>query len=502
MSQIRVRYSTIINIIAGMVTAVTGLAHIMIMTRTLSVEEFGTWSLVMGMIAYLLMFESITNFWIVRQTARGEGVGGTGVASSLLFAVAAIPVYLAYAYHVSDHSNAVFEGMVAGVVLVPVFFASFTLDAINRGYKPHAMGVGGIVFGASKVVLVAVLVLGLHYGIVGAILAVLLAYGIKIIVQIWFARSVLKDRFNPSVLKRWLHMSPIRLYFSLSRYARDADVLIFPILVGSVTGMAYHGAALAIAGIVMLASGSIGPVYSKILSQNSYARGNDHLSFMLYFLMPLTVLAILFAEPGLSLFGGVYQSAHMIAVLFAIRSFMIVLRMYFEKILTGMAEEDLGEVSLARLFGGVMFRNISILMAQSFVYLGLLVAVVYTYGGSVDELDLVTWWAALAVLCEIPAMVIFGRHVYKKTGFAARPGAVARYAASAALMAVLYAGTSGYLLAHTGNVYDLVTGLLIQAALCAGLYLGVTYALDAKTRNLFRGIVAEISGMARGSGGG
>ena len=502
MSQIRVQYSTIINIIAGTVAAVTGMVHIMIMTRTLAVEEFGTWSLVMGMIAYLLMSQNITNFWMVRQTARGERVGGTGIVSSALFAAAVIPAYLAYAYHVSDHSNAVFEGMVVGAVLVPAIFASFALDATNRGYKPHAVGISNIVFGVSKVGVVTILVLGLNYGIVGAILAVLLAYAVKIIIQIWFARSVIRDRFDPSVLGRWLRMSPFRLYFILAKYARNADVIIFPILVGSVTGMAYHGVALAIASIVLLASGMIGPVYSKILSQSSYARSGDHLSFMLYFLMPLTVLAMLFAGPGLSLFGSVYQPVHMIAVLFVIRSFMIVLRMYFEKILSGLADEDLGEVSLARLFGGVMFRNTSIMMAQSSAYLVLLVAVIYTYGGSVDELDLVTWWALLAAICEIPALVLFGRYVYKKTGFAARPGAVARYAASAALMAVLYAGTSGHLLAHTGNVYDLVTGLLIQAALCAGLYLGVTYALDAKTRNLFRGIVAEISGMARGSGGG
>ena len=502
MSQIRVRYSTIINIIAGMVTAVTGMAHIMIMTRTLSVEEFGTWILVVGMITYMLVAENVTSFWMMRQVARGEMVGGTGIVSSMLFAAAAIPVYLAYAYHVSDHSNAVFEGMVVGAVLVPVFFASFALDSVNRGYKPHAVGVGGIVFGISKVAAAAALVLGLDYGIVGAILAVLLAYAVRIIVQIWFARSVIRDRFDPSVLRRWLHMSPLRLYFSLARYVREVDVIIFPILVGSVTGMAYYGAALAIAGIVMLAAGAIGPVYSKILSQNSYARGNDHLSFILYFLMPLAVLAMLFAGPGLSLFGDVYRSAQMVAVLLAIRSFMLVLRMYFERIMSGLAEEDLGEVSLTRLFGGVMFRNTSIMMAQSSAYLGLLVAIVYLYGGSAGELELVTWWALLAALLEIPTLVVFARYVYKSTGFAARPGAVAKYAASAALMVVLYAGTSEHLLAHAGSVYDLMAGMLVQFALCAGLYLGVTYALDARTRGLFRDVAAGASGLARGSGGG
>jgi len=47
MSDIRVTYSGLISLIVGAIGTATGLIFILIVTRTLSPQEFGTWGLIL-----------------------------------------------------------------------------------------------------------------------------------------------------------------------------------------------------------------------------------------------------------------------------------------------------------------------------------------------------------------------------------------------------------------------------------------------------------------------
>ncbi len=66
----------------GIVSVLTGLIFVLIITRTLTPEEFGTWGLIIAVLNYLLISEVIINYWTVRQIARSEPVGKTGLLSS------------------------------------------------------------------------------------------------------------------------------------------------------------------------------------------------------------------------------------------------------------------------------------------------------------------------------------------------------------------------------------------------------------------------------------
>ncbi|SVD37267.1 uncharacterized protein METZ01_LOCUS390121, partial [marine metagenome] len=55
MSKIRVTYSGLISFATNLVTVVTGLIFVIIVTRTLTIEEFGTWGLISGLFAYAVI---------------------------------------------------------------------------------------------------------------------------------------------------------------------------------------------------------------------------------------------------------------------------------------------------------------------------------------------------------------------------------------------------------------------------------------------------------------
>ena len=151
MSNIRVTYSGLISFIIGIITIFTGLVFILIVTRTFSANEFGTWSLIGTMIGYFLISERVVSYWTTRQIARDEKVGSTSLISSSSFSIAAVPLYLIAVFLLSQQSDAPLEPMLIGAILIPVFFVSESLHSINLGHMPQATSYGLLGFEIIKI---------------------------------------------------------------------------------------------------------------------------------------------------------------------------------------------------------------------------------------------------------------------------------------------------------------------------------------------------------------
>ena len=87
MSGIRVTYSGLIAFVVGIGSIFTGLLFVLIVTRRLSPEEFGSWAVIGSMISYFIISETIVSYWTARQIARNEKVGKTSVFSSSFFSL-------------------------------------------------------------------------------------------------------------------------------------------------------------------------------------------------------------------------------------------------------------------------------------------------------------------------------------------------------------------------------------------------------------------------------
>ena len=71
MSGIRVTYAGLIAFISGLVAIVFSLATTIIITRSLSPEEFGTWRLIITLLVYVVYIQPVITYWATRETARG-----------------------------------------------------------------------------------------------------------------------------------------------------------------------------------------------------------------------------------------------------------------------------------------------------------------------------------------------------------------------------------------------------------------------------------------------
>ena len=94
MSNIRTTYSGLISLAINLISVVTGFGYMMIITRILSIQEYGTWGLINSLMVYGAIFVAIPTVWLVRETARESQTEKTGILSSFIWSSLGVSVYL------------------------------------------------------------------------------------------------------------------------------------------------------------------------------------------------------------------------------------------------------------------------------------------------------------------------------------------------------------------------------------------------------------------------
>ena len=192
MSGIRTTYSGLISVSVGVITILTGLVFTLIITRTLSMEEYGTWSLIIGILMYAVIIEPIISYWATRETARSENSQKTSIFAAGIFSSIGMIIFLITCLIITDESFVNTEIIIFGVILVPGIFLYRITYAINLGWKPHLASYGFLISEATKVPIVLTLVYFFNMGVLGIIITFFIAQNISIIFQIYVLREKIK----------------------------------------------------------------------------------------------------------------------------------------------------------------------------------------------------------------------------------------------------------------------------------------------------------------------
>lgn len=502
MSNVRVTYSGLISFLVGLSSVFTGLIFILIVTRKLSPEDFGTWALIGSIIGYIVISERIISYWTTRQIARGENVGKTSVTSSLLFVIGATLMYLLIVLVFPKDSNVNIQSMMLGIVLIPAHYLSQTFTGINLGHKPHAVSIGLLIFEISKVPAALVFVYFAQLGLDGAILALLIAFIIRIIVQIKFAKSKISNPFNLSVLKNWIRLSWISIYSSATKLIISFDILLYSLITGSVLGVAYYAASFTIASLVAhsaLISQALAP---KLLAHGDHKHIGENLTLMLYFAIPLLAISILFAKPALFALNPIYQDAWIIVIFLSIRMFLLIINNTLRRILESIETVDLKlDQNFSIFVKSKLFTIPTARYINSIIFLFSLSIMLFLFMGTeTDELELVTWWVILSLGFEIPffifLMIIFSRNV--KTSFSFSP--ITKYVTATLIFSFVFYLTSDLIINYEQSIFEYLPSLILELSICVLIYLGTTFLIDKKTKTLFRAIIIEAKQFKRNSG--
>jgi O-antigen/teichoic acid export membrane protein len=341
LSNIRVTYTGLIALITSLIGVFTGTVFVIIVTRRLTPDDFGLWTLIGTVISYVLVVEPIISYWTTRQISRGENVGRSALTTSGIFSIGGLAAYFGIAVLVYFTSEIDILVLVIASFLVPVNFLTNTLSSISLGHKPQAISYSTIAFESSKTPLGIIFVILIPLGIIGVLITTILASLIQMSILLWMSREKLLGELKKIFIKFWIKLSWLPLYFSSSGLIYKFDILIYTTLTSSFIGPAYWGVSIAAAKLVGLSIDLSQGLYSKIIATGKTEVAKENIKQIMFLAIPFLAVSIVFAKPILHILNPIYIDGIYIVYFLAIRTFLAIPMTLSYKILQASEKIDL-----------------------------------------------------------------------------------------------------------------------------------------------------------------
>ena len=494
MSNIRITYTGFIAFFVSLITIITGTVFTLILTRSLTQEEYGTWGLISGLIAYVMIINLIVSYWNTREIARKIESGKTAIVGTMILSIGAIMIYVIISIIMSEQTNIDSDVIIFALILIPPMFLNGILSAINLGWKPHVISYGTLAHGIIQVPFALLFVHYFDYGVNGVIFANFIANSISIIILFKYAKPKLKNNLRLFFFKSWLRLSWVPLYPGLFIVIDTLGIVVFSTITGSVLGIAIWAAANVSPGIIKSVVTISRAVYPKLLEGGKKSYLEDNFAHLFYFNFIMTGIVIVFAKPALFALNPIYQEANIVVIILALRNFFFVLTNVFIQNLGGNETIDIKEnATFKQYIKSKLFYPHTLRLIQASFFISLLpIGITLMMQNNFEVIELLNFWASLLLVVTIPITIYLYKITKKNLGFSFPIKAVLKYLVSAMItFSLIYVLIENYLVYHEA-VFDFVPQVLIYLSFSVVIYFILTYLLDNKTRILTSSIINEI----------
>lgn len=366
---VRLRYSGFVLFLSRLIGVGTGLLFALLITRSVSVEEFGVYGNMGDTMSYFTFASLIIPFWATRFTVREhEGSSKTGLVANLLISIIFTSLYLLLLPSILPALQLSKAYMLVYAVLAIQILETYVLSAFNaifRAKKPHTVGYGLLIFEIGKVILGFALILQLKLGLLGAVISVILAHLIRFVFYTKLSIRVLNEKVRWNYVKEWLKASPANLY-SIIGQRLTAFALILLFIYGGELARAYYGAALTIANIVGYSSFLSFALYPRLLSEAKADDVTQSLKMILMFALPMSVGAIVLSDSYLIVLKPDYQAAKFVLILLSLNAVLLSLSQMFLAVVRGTERLDVkARIPLKELIKSRLFLAFSLPYLQA-----------------------------------------------------------------------------------------------------------------------------------------
>jgi len=369
-NQIRLQYSGFIVFAAKMLSVATGLAFVLMITRNVSDVEFGIWGNIRDLLIYFTLIAGIIPFWTTRFVARQhKGSAKTGLVANVLISIIATTLYLTLLPIMTSVLQISPQHTIFYIIISLQIIESYTitaLQAILYAERPETLGYGLLLHEVVKVAIGYLLIMTLNMGLLGAIISIITAYSIQITYYLKLTAGKLKEKIQWSHLKEWLKASPINVYNVVgTQMATFALILLFSYGIKNAgkIARANYGAASTITMVISYSAFLAYALYPKLLAKAKAEDVSTSLKMVLMFAIPMTVGAIIFAGPYLTILSYVYDytEAKMVLILLAIDVFFISLSQVFNNVVMGVEKiDEKAKIPFKQLMKSRLFQIFSI----------------------------------------------------------------------------------------------------------------------------------------------
>lgn len=500
MSGIRVTYSGLVSLSSGIVAVIASMIFTVLVTRSLSPEEYGAWGVISGVIIYVVFIGTITSFWTTREISRGRHVGKTQLIGTSILSIVAIISYLFIAFFLGYQTEVKIEHLFFASLLIPITLFVGALQAINLGKHPHVNSYGNLAFAISQIPNGIIFVYLLDMGVTGVILSVIISQIVNVIVLTIFAKDYLRDSFQYSVLKKWFRLSWIPLYPSIGTFLDSGfQITLFTIITGSLVGIAYWSASIIIVSLISLSSLMSTAIYPKLLEGNNRSFIQNSLTHLFFVGILFTSIAVSFGKPALFILNPIYVDAYHIVIILSIVGFFTVLRNIFKQMLTAIETVDLDEKSTkhdyfkSKLFTVHTAQNI----ATTIIVISLIIGLSVLIETDATELNYLEYWASVVLVIEISLTSYLYLRIKQNFYFKFEILSILKYSLVSSIVFGSLYYTTELFLNHNSNIFDFVGTLLVIISVGIIAYLSITYLIDNRSRELITSIISELKNKSK-----
>jgi len=483
-NSIRLRYSGFVLFLFRLISVGTGLLNTLIITRNISIEEYGLFNNLNDILSYFTLAATIIPFWTMRFVARQHpGASKTGLVINAIIATIAAALYLftisgiLYALQIREEYLTTY---MIGVFLIFENYLVVVLEAILRSKRPETIGFGLFVLEISKVPLSFLFIVILRIGLIGALLGLTLASLIQIIFYLKYLMHSFSGKIRWDYVKEWFKASLLNIYNIVGmRILALTNIFLF-IYIGELS-RAYYGASQSIASIISYSSYLAFALYPKLLSGGGKEDVTTSLRMVLMFAIPMTLGAITISEDILSILNISYKVAKPVLMALSINAFLTTLSLIFSSVISGTEKIDVSaKISYREIVRSRLFLSITL------IYIKAAMVVPSTYllftSMPLDALTAAVYLALINILANILVMLakyVIARRCLK---FMVPWISIGKYFAASLLMAFVL-----YLLRTPARLTITVAKTLFGAL----IYFLVLFIIDEETRRIIRFVKRE-----------
>lgn len=492
MSNIRVTYSGLIAFAVSIISIITGTIFVIMVTRKLTPEDLGLWTLAGTLVSYVLIVRPMITYWSTRQLSRGEEVGKTTIFTSGLFSIFSTIGYLGFAFYFALTTDADLNVLLLATIMVPLSFFYNSLNSIAIARRPQAISYGLVIFETVKIPIGLLLVVIFDLEIIGAILTAILAEFARLIFVTIMVRKEIHGKIKIEYIKFWIKMSWLTIYQNFSSFVRSLDVFVFTVLTGSFVGLAYWGVAKTVSALVSHSERMTQGLYPKIIATKKKEFAEEAMKRTMFFAIPTLSMSIIFVKPILHILNPIYVDGVIIAIVMTIRAFAFMFNnISFELLSAYDSVDENKQTSVKKYLKSKLFLLPTLYYISSGIYITVLVFYLLFAESGTSDVELVTMWSIIYLAITIP-LTIYGMISIRIKHKISLPGKViSKYV----VIGILSSGITFVLIedhvTYTESIYDFVPQLIPLFFLNVILYLGICYLADPSVKKLFHSIINE-----------
>lgn len=494
MSGIRVTYSGLISFVTVLISIITGTVFTIIVTRRLDPADFALWSLIGSLFVFVMIFDPISSYWTNRQVAREKQVSVTAMGSNSIFSVAGIIIYVGISAFLAFTSDANFEILLFGSLMIPFVYINKILRTITGAYKPQGNGYALIISEITKIPVGFLLVYFLDMGIIGAISTTLVSSSGQLLFYFYYINEKFKEKFSFEIFKLWIKRSWLSLYSGNTARFSELDVTVYSSFFGSVGGLAYLGIGKTMGNLVSMTSYLSTGLFPKLIATKNSEFIELSLKRTLFLSIPMLSLVIVFSKPGLWILNPVYVDGVNIVIIFAFSQFTAVFLNIFSGSLTGLETVDeKTNPNFKDFIKSKLFFVPTVDHIFRLIYLVLLVSFfTIVISQEFSELHTIFLWGVALLITHLGMVITYWKKLRTNISFKFPFLLSVKYAIGGIISSIPTALLLNEFLMYYESVFDFIPNLIPYFLLQVGIYLLITTIWDSETKNFVLSIIKEI----------